>query len=67
LNEQDSRGGLAGASTNSFQQVRSLCFDIHDDHFEREGAPLVLKSDNGSAFIAAELRGLCAKAGVELL
>jgi transposase InsO family protein len=65
--EEDSRSGLAGASISSFQQVRSLCFDLHDDHFEREGTPLVLKSDNGSAFIAAELRELCAKWGVELL
>lgn len=35
--------------------------------FKEEGAPLVLKSDNGSAFIARELRTLCARWGVELL
>jgi hypothetical protein len=35
--------------------------------FEREGAPLVLKCDNGSAFIAEELRALCDTWGVELL
>jgi hypothetical protein len=35
--------------------------------FELYGAPLVLKCDNGSAFIARELRALCAKWGVELL
>jgi len=35
--------------------------------FLKNGAPLVLKVDNGSAFIAEELRGLCRKWGVELL
>lgn len=35
--------------------------------FEREGAPLVLKCDNGSAFIALALGALCARWGVELL
>ena len=35
--------------------------------FATEGAPLVLKCDNGPAFIAEELRDLCARWGVELL
>jgi transposase InsO family protein len=35
--------------------------------FMRHGAPLILKSDNGSAFIAAELRCLLERWGVEQL
>lgn len=34
---------------------------------QRHGAPLVLKADNGSAFIAAALRALCATHGITLL
>ena len=35
--------------------------------FLEHGAPLVLKADNGSAFIAHELRALCQSQGVTLL
>ena len=35
--------------------------------FERHGAPLVLKCDNGSAFISQEVQDLCTAWGVKLL
>jgi putative transposase len=37
------------------------------DLFALHGAPLVLKSDNGSAFVAAELRQLAKNVGVKIL
>lgn len=38
-----------------------------ESRFEAFGAPLVVKVDNGSAFIAGELKEMCLRWGVELL
>ncbi len=38
-----------------------------ESRFEALGAPLVVKVDNGSAFIAGEIKEMCLRWGVELL
>lgn len=48
------------------QKAEEVVRDLQRE-FLKHGAPLVLKVDNGSAFIAEELRALCQRWGVELL
>ena len=48
------------ATARSAVEALEMLFLVH-------GAPLVLKSDNGSAFIAAQLRKLCRRFGVKNL
>jgi transposase InsO family protein len=51
---------ITDATARSAIEALEMLFLVH-------GAPLVLKSDNGSAFIAARLRKLCRRFGVKNL
>lgn len=62
---------LASGYVLMWRPVEALTADVAlrevQSLFAQHGPPLVLKSDNGSAFIAAEFRAGLASAGVEML